>query len=135
VGVIMYEVFTGRVPFEAESFMGILTKHITSEPKRPTEIAPDRQIPAEIEGIILRAMAKEPSDRYASMSELMADLVSVLHMYAPNYLSPTGSQPLVPPCSAPMQAASHTGRQAPIAPTMVASGAQADAIRKSQPPP
>jgi serine/threonine-protein kinase len=136
VGVIMYEVFTGRVPFEAESFMGILTKHITSEPKRPTEIAPDREIPLEIENVILRAMAKEPSDRYASMAELMNDLVSVMHMYAPNYVSPTGSQPMLPPRSAPMAAhSSQTGRQLPIAPTMVATGAQADAIRRSQPPP
>src|SRR6185503_5699212 len=56
VGVIMYEVFTGRVPFEAESFMGILTKHITSDPKRPTEVSPDRGIPPEVEAVILKAM-------------------------------------------------------------------------------
>jgi serine/threonine-protein kinase len=77
VGVIMYEVFTGRVPFEAESFMGILTKHVTSQPLPPTEIAPERQIAPEIEAAILRCMAKEPADRFASMDELGSHLGSI----------------------------------------------------------
>ena len=68
VGVIMYELFTGRVPFEAESFMGILTKHITTQPMPPREVAPERDIPVEVEAVILRAMAKEAEDRYQSMA-------------------------------------------------------------------
>src|SRR6185369_10283242 len=83
VGVIMYEVFTGRVPFEAESFMGILTKHITAQPLPPQAAAPDRNIPEEVEEMILRAMAKEPSDRYSSMHELTAALMQVAQRYAP----------------------------------------------------
>jgi serine/threonine-protein kinase len=91
VGVILYEVFTGRVPFEAESFMGILTKHITAVPARPSEIAPT--VSAEIEAIILRAMAKDPAERYASMSELANDLSLLLEGIAPHLLVPPGSAP------------------------------------------
>jgi serine/threonine protein kinase len=74
VGIIMYELFTGRVPFEAESFMGILTKHVTTPPSPPRQFAPDREIPEAVEHIILRAMAKELEERYATMSELLQDL-------------------------------------------------------------
>jgi serine/threonine protein kinase len=74
MGVIMYELFTGRVPFEAESFMGILTKHITTAPLPPRQFAPDREIPEAIEQIILRAMAKELEERYADMAALLRDL-------------------------------------------------------------
>ena len=74
VGVIMYELFTGKVPFEAESFMGILTKHITTAPMPPRQVAPEREIPAEIEAVILRAMAKEADERYQTMDEVVGEL-------------------------------------------------------------
>ena len=77
VGVIMYELFTGTVPFKAESFMGILTQHITALPQNPRTCAPDREIHPEIERIILTAMAKEPEKRYPSMVELLEDLQNV----------------------------------------------------------
>ena len=72
VGVIMYELFTGKVPFEAESFMGILTKHITTAPVPPRQVAPEREIPPAIEAVILRALAKEADERYQTMAELSA---------------------------------------------------------------
>ncbi|MFH2010958.1 MAG: serine/threonine-protein kinase [bacterium] len=77
VGVIMYELFTGTVPFKAESFMGILTQHITALPQPPRQCAPDRQIHPEIERIILTAMNKEPEKRYPSMVEFLEDLRNV----------------------------------------------------------
>jgi serine/threonine-protein kinase len=104
VGVIMYEVFTGRVPFEAESFMGILTKHITAEPKRPREVAPDRHIAAEVEAVIMRAMAKEPAGRHPTMEALAQDLVEVAQLYAPQLLTPSGTRPVAPPRSSVRQA-------------------------------
>ncbi len=87
VGVIMYEVFTGRVPFEAESFMGILTKPITAQPSPPRELAPERDIPPEIEAVILKAMEKEASARQQSMSELLAELTAIAEHYAPHVLT------------------------------------------------
>ena len=76
-GVILYEVFTGRVPFEGESFMGILSQHITAPPQTPSLAAPDRTIPLALERVILRAMAKDPERRYPSMIALGEDLEKV----------------------------------------------------------
>ncbi len=77
MGVIMYEVFCGAVPFGGESFMGILTQHITSEPTPPSTTASQhgRVLPPGIEDIILRAMKKEPAERYQSMNELVEALI------------------------------------------------------------
>ena len=92
VGVIMYELFTGRVPFEAESFMGILTKHITAEPMAPRVMSPDREILPEVEAVILRAMAKEVADRYQTMDELLAELHALAEVHAPNVVrQPSGA--------------------------------------------
>ena len=83
VGVILYEVLAGRVPFEAESFMGILTKHITVQPAAPSEIASDREVPPELEALTLRAMQKEREQRFATMHELADELVNVAQSIAP----------------------------------------------------
>jgi len=73
MGVILYEVFTGTVPFKADSFMGILTQHITAEPVPPTQMAQGngRMCHPALEAIILKAMRKNPLERYQSMNELV----------------------------------------------------------------
>ncbi|PKN43891.1 MAG: hypothetical protein CVU59_13075, partial [Deltaproteobacteria bacterium HGW-Deltaproteobacteria-17] len=74
MGVLMFELFTGRVPFKAESFLGILTQHVYEQPPRPCSIRPD--LPAVIEAIILKAMSKEPARRQQDMDGLIAELQS-----------------------------------------------------------
>ena len=68
VGVILYEMLTGEVPFNADSFMGILTRHISDKPTPPRELRED--IPQEVEAIILKALSKKPEGRYQSMAEM-----------------------------------------------------------------
>lgn len=75
LGVIMYEMFTGKVPFDADTFMGILSKHMFEVPPRPTDIAGGSLGP--LETVILRALEKNPDQRYLSMAELVADLETV----------------------------------------------------------
>lgn len=84
MGVIMYEVFCGEVPFGGESFMGILTQHITSEPAPPSVTAAKNKLilPPGIEDVILRAMKKEPGDRYQSMNELVEVLIPLYRSMA-----------------------------------------------------
>lgn len=84
VGVIMYECFCGAVPFQGESFMGILTQHITAEPKPPSRMAAEhgRTLPPGIEEIILHAMRKDPEQRYQSMDELVGALVGAYRTIA-----------------------------------------------------
>ncbi len=72
LGVLMFEVFTGSVPFKAESFLGILTQHAYEDPPRPCSLRPD--LPGVIEGIILKAMAKDPARRQQDMDEMIAEL-------------------------------------------------------------
>jgi len=78
LGVILYEMFTGRVPFDADTFMGILSKHMFEAPARPSAALDDAiGHLGPIEDVILRAMAKKPEDRYPSMKELVADLLAI----------------------------------------------------------
>jgi serine/threonine protein kinase len=63
VGVILYEMLTGNVPFVADSFMGILARHVHGEPLDPRQAAPDRPIPDAIAALCMRLLAKEPKQR------------------------------------------------------------------------
>ncbi|HXU74529.1 MAG TPA: serine/threonine-protein kinase [Polyangia bacterium] len=129
VGIIMYELFTGKVPFEAESFMGILTKHITTQPTPPRQVAPEREIPDVIEAVILRALAKEADERYQTMGELGAELASIAAELAPEALQPRpSSQALAQigkPQSVVMSARNVTPRPTPLPGARPPSGATA----------
>jgi serine/threonine-protein kinase len=73
LGVIMYEMFTGRVPFDADTFMAVLTKHMFEKPSPMTSPNAERQLGA-LEQITLRALEKKPENRYQTMHELIEDL-------------------------------------------------------------
>jgi eukaryotic-like serine/threonine-protein kinase len=77
VGVIMYELLCGRVPFVGKSFMGILTKHLFEIPEAPTSVAPDAEIPPEAEAIVLKALQKDANLRFADMAEMIAAIEAV----------------------------------------------------------
>ena len=67
VGCIMYQMLTGSVPFTADSFMGILTKHLVEAPIPPRQRRPDLNIPADVEAICLRALEKDREKRWPDM--------------------------------------------------------------------
>ena len=67
VGCIMYHMLTGAVPFTADSFMGILTKHLLEPVIPPRKRRPDLDIPAEVEAVCLRAMEKDRDNRFPDM--------------------------------------------------------------------
>jgi len=68
LGVILYEMATGRLPYEAETPMGVIVKHI-SEPLPPPRQA-NPAIPEEVEAVIVKTLAKDPADRYDSAGEM-----------------------------------------------------------------
>ncbi|MFZ0545060.1 MAG: protein kinase, partial [Candidatus Promineifilaceae bacterium] len=72
LGVVMYQIITGRMPFSAENEMAVLFQHIKDTPLLPTNLVPD--LSEGIEYIILKALAKRPDDRYQSIEEMLADL-------------------------------------------------------------
>lgn len=78
MGVILYELLTGRVPFVGDTFMGILTQHMFEQPPPLQAANPSSQVPPNVEAIIFRALAKSADERYASMEELANDVQAAL---------------------------------------------------------
>ena len=75
IGVMLYEMLTGRLPFEADSAVSVAIMQLQSNPQPPREINPD--IPEGLEEITLKAMRKEPSQRYKSAEDMLRDLQEV----------------------------------------------------------
>ncbi len=78
LGIVMYEMLTGRLPFEGESPIAVALKHIQEEPVPPSKIVP--RIPKAVEAILLKCMEKEVSKRYSSAAEIINDLRQSLVM-------------------------------------------------------
>ena len=110
VGVVLYEMLTGKVPFTGDSAVAIAMTHVQEPPVPPRQLNPS--IPPELEQVVLRAMAKDPSRRYHSADEMGMDLDRVRKglgvtaataalagtetMVAPPPPPPTGSYPVAP---------------------------------------
>ncbi len=72
VGVTLFEMVTGRVPFNADNPVTVALKHIEEEPPKPSDFVPD--IPAAMDDIILRALKKSKTERYDSALQMIAEL-------------------------------------------------------------
>ena len=72
VGVALYEMLTGKKPFDGDTAVAIALKHMQSTPKKPTEL--NSTIPEGLEQIVLRAMQKEPNQRYQTAGKMIEDL-------------------------------------------------------------
>lgn len=72
LGIVMYEMVTGRVPFDADTPVSVALKHMQEEPVEP--IVLNSEIPVSLNKIILKAMQKEPSMRYQNATEMIRDL-------------------------------------------------------------
>ncbi|WP_346354539.1 Stk1 family PASTA domain-containing Ser/Thr kinase [Azotosporobacter soli] len=75
LGVVMYEMLTGTLPFAGETPISIALKHLQEAPKAPREIDPT--IPLVLEAVILKAMAKDPEQRFRNIREMIHDLKSL----------------------------------------------------------
>ncbi|MDD4834576.1 MAG: Stk1 family PASTA domain-containing Ser/Thr kinase [Lutispora sp.] len=78
LGVVMYELVTGRLPFEGETPISVALKHIQEDAVSPKTI--NNRIPKSLEGIIMKAMEKDISKRYSNVGEIIADLKQSLIM-------------------------------------------------------
>jgi serine/threonine protein kinase len=96
VGVILYELLTGKVPFDAETALGILLKHIVEQPRPPSERQPG--VDRGLEAVCLKAMQKSPDKRYSTAREMRLALMSALEAYQP--MLSTSPMPLTRPVTA-----------------------------------
>ena len=106
LGVALYEMLTGQLPFQSDSTVSIAIMQLQTQPRQPREI--NDQIPAGLEQITLRAMQKNPTDRYQSAAEMLLDLEefkrnpAVTFDYAPvtqtatRYISPGETRAIAP---------------------------------------
>jgi len=75
LGIVLYEMLTGKVPFTGDAAVEIAMKHLDTIPEPPSSLRPE--ISHELDAVVMRALAKDPDDRYSSAEEMDADLARV----------------------------------------------------------
>ncbi|HEY6912196.1 MAG TPA: serine/threonine-protein kinase, partial [Myxococcales bacterium] len=144
LGVLLYHMLTGRVPFTAPAPVEIILKHLHDTPVPPRELRPELNIAPELQDIVLRCMAKVPAERFQSMDELLGRLKAVRAQ-----LTGTGTLASMPPsldtnpdlpALAPSMIAQtpptpHPGLRTPSQPMPSMRGAAAGAPHLVKPPP
>ncbi len=75
LGVVLYEMLTGRPPFTGDSPVAVAYRHVNEPPEPPSRLAPD--VPPDLEAVVMRCLAKNPENRYGSAEDLRADLERV----------------------------------------------------------
>ena len=74
IGVVLFQLMTGRLPFEADSPTQVVMMHLTIPVPDPRQVAPERVIPEPLVAVVFRAMSKDSRDRYGSALALADDL-------------------------------------------------------------
>lgn len=82
LGIVLYEMVAGRVPFKGQTAFETMEHHVRSEPKRPTVLVPALTMPRPVEDLILRALCKRPQDRYRSAQEMDAAIRNELENHS-----------------------------------------------------
>lgn len=77
LGVVLYEMLTGRPPFTGDSPMSVAFQHVSTEAPPPASLNPD--VPQSLNDVVMKALRKDPTARYQSAAEMRQDLISVLH--------------------------------------------------------
>jgi serine/threonine-protein kinase len=121
LGIVMYEMLTGRVPFDAEGFGEVVVQHLTQMPMPPSAIRP---VSPQLESIIMRALEKDPARRFQSMAEFEAALRSPDAHY--------GGAPLVAAARSNAATMVNTGKGGPRVTTL--SGAASETMSRPRSP-
>jgi len=117
LGVILYELLTGKLPFDAKQPIEFIQLHVNATPIPFSQRLPDASFPPGLEEVVMAALAKNPEDRYASAAEFAAALESVLQLEAGERGSitlptPVPSAPMPEP-AAPIGASQTRGKRTP----------------------
>src|ERR671930_524451 len=116
VGVVLYELLTGVVPFSGDTPVEIAMKHLSSPPEPPSAKRAD--IPRELDLVVMRALAKDPAERYQSAEEMDADLASVARGAAVSPATEEAATAIIsrPPPTAVTEITPRAHEQVPYAP-------------------
>jgi eukaryotic-like serine/threonine-protein kinase len=116
VGVVLYELLTGVVPFTGDTPVEIAMKHLSSPPEPPS--AKRAEIPRDLDLVVQRALAKDPADRYQSAEEMDADLARVARGAAISPATEEAATAIIsrPPPTAVTEITSSTRQAVPYAP-------------------
>jgi len=125
LGIVVYEMLTGRVPFDADTPLAYVRKHLAEPPLPLSSIRPELQALPQLESVVMKALAKDRDNRYRSAAEFAAEFSAVASssIQAPSPVARIAGQDQSPP------ATSHSGADIPAAPSLPgvypASGSQA----------
>ena len=93
LGIILYEMLSGAVPFTAETPLAIALRHVSEAPQPLREIVPS--VPERVEAIVVRALAKNPTDRFADGNQLRQELHNTAHDLGLEHAGDTGPTPSI----------------------------------------
>ena len=94
LGVVLYEMLTGEVPFDADSEVGVAMMHVNEPPRSPKEKNP--AVPEALNAVAMKMLEKKPADRYPGAAELVADLSRVGEGLPPVFAAPAAAGIVVP---------------------------------------
>jgi eukaryotic-like serine/threonine-protein kinase len=138
LGILVYQMLTGKVPFTAPNPVDIILKHLHEAPAPPRTVRPDLGIDAQLEGIVLRCMAKDRAERFQSMEEVLVALKAVRQRLTGSSGPRAVSTPVTPDALHPVSPRTAPLPEAPSTPAdamQVVELADHDRPRGAHPPP
>ncbi len=112
LGIIAYELLTGQLPFNDPNPIRLVSMHLQKAPPSPRSLAPDADIPAEVEALLIKCLAKDPADRFPTMEALTDALTAISEtadvapaIPATPVALPISAPPIAPSIAAPPIAA------------------------------
>lgn len=109
LGAILFEMLTGKIPYDAPTPYAVFMKHVNAPPPRLAEV--NTNLPPHVQGVVDRAMAKNPADRFETAGKLVAALLNPAHRTPTVPISPQARpQPILPPVASPPPAPTRSRR-------------------------
>ncbi|MFT3876053.1 MAG: Stk1 family PASTA domain-containing Ser/Thr kinase [Propioniciclava sp.] len=128
-GCLMYELLVGRPPFQGDSPVSVAYQHVREQPVPPSTL--DAEVTAPMDAVVLKALAKDPDDRYASAAEMRDDVQRILGGQRVEATLPPPVPPLVATPQAPAPATAMLSADPPTAEQTAATGVVTDTLPES----